>query len=51
MARLCDLTEGRRAIRVLLKFTPAPRPLFPGHPMPEIAWTEFRYTAYCFEVK
>ncbi len=46
-----DLTEGHRAIRVRLKFTPVPRPLYPGHPMPEAAWTEFRYTAYCFVVK
>jgi len=24
------------------------RPLFPGHPLSELAWSEFRYSAYCF---
>lgn len=42
------LTENRRAIRVRLRFTPVARPLFPGHPLPELAWSEIRYTAYCF---
>jgi hypothetical protein len=42
------LTEGRTAIRVLVKFTPVRRPLFPGHPLTEMAWSELRYTAYCF---
>jgi hypothetical protein len=23
-------------------------PLFPGHPLPELAWSEMRYTAYSF---
>jgi len=22
--------------------------LFPGHPMPDLAWSELRYDAYCF---
>lgn len=43
-----DLTEGRSAVRVRVKFTPVKRPLFPGHPLPELAWSEIRYTAYCF---
>jgi Protein of unknown function (DUF2961) len=43
-----DLTEGRSAIRVRIKFTPVNRPLFPGHPIPELAWSEIRYDAYCF---
>jgi hypothetical protein len=43
-----DLTEGRSAIRVRVRFTPVERPLFPGHPIPELAWSEIRYTAYCF---
>jgi hypothetical protein len=43
-----DLTEGRSAIRVRIKFTPVQRPLFPGHPIPDLAWSEIRYTAYCF---
>ncbi len=43
-----DLTEGRSAIRVRIKFTPVPTPLFPGHPVPELAWSEIRYDLYCF---
>ena len=43
-----DLTEGRRAIRVRIHFTPVNRPLFPGYPMPELAWSEIRYTSYSF---
>jgi hypothetical protein len=39
-------TEGRRAIRIRIRFTPVRRPLFPGAPMPELAWSEMRYTAY-----
>jgi hypothetical protein len=42
------LTEGRSAIRVRVKFTPVNRPLFPGHPLAELAWSEIRYDAYCF---
>ena len=41
------LTEGRDAIRVRVRFTPVERPLFPGHPMPFLAWSELRYAAYC----
>src|SRR5262249_9133659 len=43
-----DLTQGRSAIRVRVRFTPVKRLLFPGHPLPELAWSEIRYTAYCF---
>ncbi len=43
-----DLTEGRSAIRVRVEFTPVKRPLFPGHPLPELVWTELHYDAYCF---
>jgi hypothetical protein len=42
------LTEGRNAIRVRVQFTPVSRPLFPNQPVPELAWSEIRYTAYCF---
>lgn len=45
-----ELTEGRSSIRVRVKFTRVDRPLFPGDPLPEQAWTEFRYDAYCFVV-
>jgi hypothetical protein len=43
-----DLTQGRSAIRVRVQFTPVKRPLFPGHPLPELAWSEIRYAAYCW---
>jgi hypothetical protein len=43
-----DLTAGRSAIRLRVKFTPVKRPLFPGRAVPELAWSEIRYTAYCF---
>jgi hypothetical protein len=43
-----DLTEGRSSIRVQVQFRPVIRPLFPGHPLQELAWSEIRYTAYCF---
>jgi len=42
------LTEGRSSIRVRVKFTPVETPLFPGHPLPELAWSEINYSAYCF---
>jgi hypothetical protein len=43
-----NLTAGRSAIRVRVKFTPVHTPLFPDHPLPELAWSEIRYTAYSF---
>ncbi len=43
-----DLTDGRSEIRVRIRFTPVRVPLFPGAPLPELAWTELRYDAYCF---
>jgi hypothetical protein len=42
------LTEGRAAIRIRVRFRPVNRPLFPGHPLSELAWSEIRYTTYCF---
>jgi len=42
------LTEGRSAIRVRVRFTPVNRPLLPGRSVPELAWSEIRYTTYCF---
>ncbi|MBI4579581.1 MAG: DUF2961 domain-containing protein [Planctomycetes bacterium] len=42
------LTEGRFSIRVRIVFTPVQTRLFPGHPLPELAWSELRYSAYCF---
>jgi len=43
-----DLTAGRSAIRIRVKFTPVATPLYPGYPLPELAWSEMRYTAYSF---
>jgi Protein of unknown function (DUF2961) len=43
-----DLTEGRSEIRVKMKFTPVNVPLYTGQPLPELAWSEIRYDAYCF---
>lgn len=42
------LTRGREKIRVRCQFVPVKAPLFPGHPLQEEAWTEYRYWAYCF---
>jgi hypothetical protein len=42
------LTQGKASIRVRVKFTPVTTPLFPGYPLPELAWSELRYTAYSF---
>ena len=41
-----ELTQGRKAIWVRTKFTPVNRPLFPGYPIGDRAWSEIRYTAY-----
>jgi hypothetical protein len=43
-----DLTRGRKAIRVRVKFTPVNVPLVPGYPLTETAWSEIKYTAYSF---
>lgn len=42
------LTRNRDSIRIRLRFTPVDTPLFPGHPLPERAWSAFRYEAWCF---
>jgi hypothetical protein len=43
-----DMTEGKKSIWVRIKFTPVSRPLYPGYPVGQRAWSEIRYTAYCF---
>jgi len=43
-----NLTAGRTSIRVKVTFTPIWIPLFPGYPLPDMAWSEIRYDAYCF---
>ncbi|HKD35666.1 MAG TPA: DUF2961 domain-containing protein, partial [Pirellulales bacterium] len=42
-----DLTRGRTAIRIRIKFMPVKIPLFPGKPLAALAWSEIHYTAYC----
>ncbi len=47
------LTQGRKSIRIRVKFTPVLRPLFsgytpPGYALQDLAWSEMRYTAYSF---
>ena len=42
------LTRGRNVIRIKVQFTPVSIPLFAGEPIPELAWSEMRYTAYSF---
>jgi Protein of unknown function (DUF2961) len=42
------LTSGQSEVRIRIRFTPVRIPLFPGEPLPELAWTELRYDAYCF---
>jgi hypothetical protein len=43
-----QLTRGQSEIRIRVRFTPVRIPLFPGDPLPELAWSELRYDAYCF---
>ncbi len=42
------LTRGRSAIRVRVRFNPVAIPLYPGYPLPDLGWSEMRYTAYSF---
>jgi hypothetical protein len=44
------LTRNRRQIRVRIEFTPVTRPLYPGYPLADLAWSEIRYTAYSFVI-
>ena len=41
-------TRGKNAIRVRVEFVPQNIPLFPGHPMADQAWSEYRYWAYSY---
>jgi hypothetical protein len=43
-----QLTEGRSSIRVRIAFSPAAQPLLPGQTPATQAWSEYRYTAYCW---
>ena len=42
------LSQGRSALRIRVQFTPVQLPPYPGAPVPELAWSEMRYTAYSF---
>ncbi len=42
------LTEGKSSLRVKIEFLPTNIPLFPGEPLPEQAWSEYTYFAYCY---
>jgi hypothetical protein len=42
------LSQGRSALRIRVQFTPVTLPPYPGAPVPELAWSEMRYTAYSF---
>jgi len=43
-----EFTRGRNAIWIKVKFLPIYRPLYPGYPLHELAWSEIKYKAYCF---
>jgi hypothetical protein len=43
---VAKLRDGK--VAGAFKLTPVRMPLFPGAPLPELAWTELRYDAYCF---
>jgi hypothetical protein len=43
-------TRGRNMVWVRVKFTPVSRPLYPGYQAGKEAWSEIKYTAYCFVV-
>jgi hypothetical protein len=43
-----DHTRDKKDIWIRIKFTPVNRPPFPGFPLAEQAWSEIKYTAYCF---
>lgn len=45
-----ELTRGRKNIRVRIEFRPVQTSLFPDQPVPEAAWSELAYTAYCWVV-
>ena len=44
------LTDGRSAIRVKVKFTPVQIPFYPGAVLPDLRWSEMRYSAYSFVI-
>jgi hypothetical protein len=45
-----ELTKGRSEIRVKIQFTPVKIPFYPVAPLPELAWSEIRYDAWCWRL-
>jgi hypothetical protein len=43
-----QLTRGKSAIRIRVRFVPRDLPLYPGAPAAELAYSEFRYWAYAY---
>jgi len=43
-----DLTEGKRSVRIRVRYTPVRHDVFPGHPFPSEGWSEIEYKAYSF---
>lgn len=43
-----ELTEGRRSVRLRLVFQPVALPILPMEPVPDLAWSELRYSVYSF---
>lgn len=43
-----EFTRGRDRLRIRVVFAPVERPLFPGRPVPELAWSELDYRVYSF---
>jgi hypothetical protein len=41
-----ELTEQRRRVRLRIVFRPLPQAILPGEPIPDLAWSELRYTVY-----
>jgi hypothetical protein len=43
-----DLTRGRSAVRIRVRFVPGAHPPIPGATAAPTAWSEYRYTAYSY---
>jgi hypothetical protein len=43
-----ELTEGRSRIRLRIVFRPLSQPILPDQPVPELAWSELRYSVYSY---
>jgi hypothetical protein len=43
-----ELTEGRSRVRLRMVFNPLSQPILPGEPVPELAWSELRYSVYSY---